>query len=103
MPYKSEKIKLPPEKDRRRKLTDDQKEQIKSIYAEGSVGTRSLAKQFGVSRKTIQLIVNPEIKRKQDERIKKHWKDYRPTKEERAAIMREHRKYKQQLYLNKEI
>ena len=103
MPYKSEKIKLPPEKDRRRKLTDDQKEQIKSIYAEGSVGTRSLAKQFGVSRKTIQLIVNPEIKRKQDERIKKHWKDYRPTKEERAEIMREHRKYKQQLYLNKEI
>lgn len=103
MPYKSEKIKLPPEKDRRRKLTDDQKEQIKSIYAEGSVGTRSLAKQFGVSRKTIQLIVNPEIKRKQDERIKEHWKDYRPTKEERAAIMREHRKYKQRLYLNKEI
>lgn len=103
MPYKSEKIKLPPEKDRRRKLTDDQKEQIKSIYAEGSIGTRALAKQFGVSRKTIQLIVNPEIKRKQDERIKKRWKDYRPTKEERAAIMREHRKYKQQLYLNKEI
>ena len=29
MPYKSEKIKLPPNKDRRRKLTDDQKEQIK--------------------------------------------------------------------------
>ena len=103
MPYKSEKIKLPPEKDRRRKLTDDQKAQIKAIYAEGGVGTRPLAKQFGVSHKTIQLIVNPEAKRKQDERIKKHWKDYRPTKEERAAIMREHRKYKQQLYLNKEI
>ena len=30
MPYKSEKIKLPPEKDRRRKLADDQKEQIKN-------------------------------------------------------------------------
>lgn len=103
MPYKSEKIKLPQEKDRRRKLTDDQKEQIKSIYAEGGVGTLPLAKQFGVSRKTIQLIVNPEIKRKQDERIKEHWRDYRSTKEERAATMREHRKYKQQLYLNKEI
>lgn len=103
MPYKSEKIKLPQEKDRRRKLTDDQKEQIKSIYAEGSVGTYLLAKQFGVSPTTIQLIVNPESKRKQDERIKEHWRDYRPTKEERAATMREHRKYKQQLYLNKEI
>ncbi len=103
MPYKSEKIKLPLNKDRRRKLTDDQKEQIKAIYAEGRVGTRPLAKQFGVSRKTIQLIVNPEIKRKNDERTKEHWKNYRPTKEEWAATMREHRKYKQQLYLNKEI
>ena len=80
MPYKSEKIKLPPEKDRRRKLTDDQKEQIKSIYAEGGVGTRLLAKQFGVSRKTIQLIVNPEIKRKQDERIKKTLERLSPHK-----------------------
>ena len=103
MPYKSEKIKLPPNKDRRHKLTDDQKTQIKAIYAEGGVGTRPLAKQFGVSRRIIQLIVNPEIKRKNDERIKEHWKDYRPTKEEWAATMREHRKYKQQLYLNKEI
>ena len=103
MPYKSEKIKLPPNTDRRRKLTDDQKEQIKSIYAESGVGTRPLAKQFGVSRRTIQLIVNPEIKRKNDERIKEHWRDYRPTKEEWATTMREHRKYKQQLYLNKEI
>lgn len=103
MPYKSEKIKLPSNKDRRRKLTDDQKEQIKAIYAEGGVGTRPLAKQFGVSRRTIQLIVNPEIKRKNDELIKEHWKDYRPTKEKWAATMREHRKYKQQLYLNKEI
>ena len=103
MPYKSEKIKLQPNKDRRRKLTDDQKEQIKSIYTEGGVGTRPLAKQFGVNRRTIQLIVNPEIKRKNGERIKEHWKDYRPTKKEWAATMREHRKYKQQLYLNKEI
>ena len=103
MPYKSEKIKLPPNKDRRRKLNKEKKEQIKAIYAEGGVGTRPLAKQFGVSRRTIQLIVNPEIKRKNDERIKEHWKDYRPTKEEWAATMREHRKYKQQLYLNKEI
>lgn len=66
MPYKSEKIKLPPEKDRRRKLTDDQKEQIKSIYAEGSVGTRSLAKQFGVSRKTIRTKIISIIFRSKD-------------------------------------
>lgn len=59
MPYKSEKIKLNGLQDRRRKLTDDQKEQIKRIYATGVCGTRPLAKEFGVSRSTIQAIVSP--------------------------------------------
>ena len=32
MPFKAEKIKLPPELDRRRKLTDEQKDEIKHKY-----------------------------------------------------------------------
>ena len=59
MPYKSEKLRLTETQDRRRKLTNDQKEEIKRIYKSGVCGTRPLAKKFGVSRKTIQLIVNP--------------------------------------------
>ena len=59
MPYKSEKIKLSETQDRRRKLTEKQKEEIRAIYATGVCGARPLAKQFGVSRKTIQVIVNP--------------------------------------------
>lgn len=62
MPYKSENLKLSETQDRRRKLTDDQKEEIKRIYESGVCGTRPLAKQFGVSRSTIQVIVNPAIK-----------------------------------------
>ena len=58
MPYKSEKIKLAPEQDRRRKLTDEQKREIKQIYESGVCGQRPLAKQFGVSRRTIQFIVD---------------------------------------------
>lgn len=78
MLYKSEKLKLPPNKDRRRKLTDEQKEEIKRIYAEGKRGTRPLAKQFGVSRSTIQVVVNPEIKQRHHDYRSEHWRDYRP-------------------------
>ncbi len=103
MPYKSEKLKLPPAKDRRRKLTDDQKEQIRRIYATGVCGMRPLAKQFGVSRATIQIIVNPQRAEAVKQRSKEHWRDYRPSKEEWAETMREHRHYKQELYLKGEL
>ena len=103
MPYKSEKIKLSPTQDRRRKLTDEQKEEIKKLYATGLIGQRPLAKQFGVSRSLIQVIVNPEIAEKKKQRIKEHWRDYRPSKEEWAETIREHRHYKQELYLKGEL
>lgn len=100
MPYKSEKIKLNPSQDRRRKLTEEQKEEIRSIYKTGVCGTRPLAKQFGVSRSTIQVIVNPNIAERHKTRAKEHWRDYKQPKEEWAATMREHRRYKQNLYIN---
>ena len=103
MPYKSEKLRLTETQDRRRKLTNDQKEEIKRIYKSGVCGTRPLAKKFGVSRKTIQLIVNPEMYQRQHDYAAKHWRDYRPTKEEWAETQREHRKYKQDLYLKGEL
>lgn len=103
MPYKSEKIPLQPEQDRRRKLTDDQKEEIRRIYESGVCGMRPLAKQFGVSRSTIQIIVRPDRAERVSQRIKEHWRDYRPSEEEWAAVMREHRHYKQSLYLKGEL
>ena len=103
MPYKSEKLKLPPTKDRRRKLTDEQKEEICKIYATGVCGMRPLAKQFGVSKKTIQLIVKPEARQRQHDYVAENWKKYRPSKEEWAKTMKEHRHYKQELYLKGEL
>lgn len=99
MPYKSDKIRLLPDQDRRRKLTEEQKEAIRRIYASGICGMRPLAKQFGVSRTTIQIIVNPKRAEYVRQRIKEHWRDYRPSKEQWAATMREHRKYKHDLYM----
>ena len=69
------------------------------------LGTRNTTRtiEYKVSKKTILLIVNPESKRKNDERIKDHWKDYQPTTEERNKIMNEHRQYKQKLHKDGKI
>ena len=103
MPYKSEKLKLSETQDRRKKLTEEQKEEIKHRYKVGDGSQRTLAKEFGVSRSLIQILVNPEIAERKKQRIKEHWRDYRPTKEQWAATVREHRHYKQELYLKGEL
>ena len=69
---KVDKMKLAPEQDRRRKLTDEQKEQIKDLYKTGEYSLNQLAQEYGVSKKLILLIVNPESKAKNDARIKAH-------------------------------
>jgi len=98
MPYKSEKIKLPEQLDRRRKLTEEQKQEIREKYGTGFYSLNGLAKEYSVSKKLILITVNPESKSKNDRRIKEHWKDYQETKEERAKTVKEHRRYKQELY-----
>ena len=103
MPYKSAKIKLDPSQDRRRKLTDEQKEEIRAIYATGVCGMRPLAKQFGVSRSLIQIIVNEKRAESVKQRMKEHWRDYKKPNDEWAATVREHRRYKQQLYIKGEL
>lgn len=74
------------------------KDEIKHKYSTGLYSLNNLAKEYSVSKKTVLLIVNPESKRKSDERIKEHWKDYQPTSDERNKIMREHRQYKRNLH-----
>lgn len=91
-----DKIKLAPEQDRRRKLTDEDKEEIRRLYATGFHSLNSLAKQFGVSKKLILITVNPESRAKNDERIKNHWKDYYDTQEHTSAV-RDTRAYKKDL------
>lgn len=103
MPYKSEKIKLTPTQDRRRKLTDEQKQQIRELYSTGLYSQRNLADEFGVSKSTIAITVNPDRAAKVSQRIKDHWQEYRPDKKTWAQIMKEHRHYKQELYLKGEL
>ena len=98
MPYKSEKIKLSEKQDRRRKLTESQKNDIREMYSTGLWSLAALAKLYNVCKKSILLIVNAESKRKNDKYIKEHWKEFQLTKEEHREAIRKTRQYKQELF-----
>ena len=98
MPYKSEKIKLKGLQDRRKKLTDEQREEIKKLYGTGCYSLNGLARQFEVSKKTILLIVNKDSAEKAKQYRKEHWREWQRTGEEWNETVRKTRRYKQELY-----
>jgi DNA-binding XRE family transcriptional regulator len=105
MPYKSEKIKIEfTEKDKRIKLTDEQREKIKKDYSTGLISQRDLAKKYKVDRKTIYNILHEDKYQEQLERYKeeKHSKQYY-NKEKHKDYIKTHRRYKQELYVKGEI
>lgn len=101
MPYKSEKIKIEGTKlDRRRKLTEDQKDYIRWLRKEEGLSQRQLAAMFGVSRRLITFILDPEKEKKSKVRAKQLRQEgrYKYTKEQWAEVMKEHRHYKNNLH-----
>lgn len=103
MPYKSEKIKLSDTQDRRKRLTNEQREEIKKLYGTGAYSLNGLAKKFNVSKKTILLIVNKESADRAKQYRKEHWKDWQRTGREHNEAIKNTRKYKQSLYLKGEL
>lgn len=103
MPYASEKFCLSETQDRRRRLTTDQHEEIRKLYATGLYSWNQLAGMFHCSKSRIGQIVNPERDAKVKARIKEHWRDYQQKGEEWNAVVREHRRYKHELYLKGEL
>lgn len=93
MPYKCEKLKIPRKYDKRVKLTDDEREQIKELY--GKISQRKLAKRFNVSRRLIIFIGCPE---KHQRNIEVRHSNYY-ERERHLVYMRNHRHRKQKLYL----
>lgn len=101
MPYKSEKIKIEGTKlDRRRKLTEDQKDYIRWLREEEGLSQRKLAAMFGVSRRLITFILDPEKEKRSKIRAKDLRQEgrYKYTKEQWAETMKEHRHYKEKLH-----
>ena len=98
MPYKSEKIKLNELQDRRKRLTDKQREEIERLYGTGFYSLNDLAKKYNVSKKSILLIVNKESAEKAKQYRKDHWREWQRVREEHNEAIRKTRKYKQELY-----
>ena len=104
MPYKSEKIKIEGTLlDRRRKISEEEKEIIIDKYRSGNYSHQSLAIEYNVSKSLIGIIVNKDRALRVKERIKEHWAEYALTREERATAIRKTRRYKQSLYLREVI
>ena len=87
------------EQDGRVKLNTAQKEEIKRRYDAGGVSWNNLAREYKVSKRLIGFIVNPATKERVVERVKKNWKSYKATTEERKLIMRKFRAKKRSLGL----
>lgn len=101
MPYASEKMKLPREYDRRVKLSDQQREEIKEKYSTGCYSQRKLAEEYHVSRRLISFVLDEEKYKRCAEQLKERRADgrYKYSKEEWNKIMKEHRRYKNKLYI----
>lgn len=100
MPYKAEKAgHIKPEDDKRVKLTDEQREQIRELYKLPDYSQRRLAGQFGVSRRLITFILDPEKEKAAKQAFAERQKDGRYyDKDTHNKAMREHRHRKHKLY-----
>lgn len=100
MPYKSEKLRLPEEYDRRVKLTASDKEEVRRLREEQGLSYNHIASMFGVSKKLVIMTCNPEILERERQRFieAKRAGKYKYTKEYRARAMRNTRRYKQELH-----
>lgn len=71
-----DKVRVPKEQDARVKLTDAERESIKTMWCDGA-SIKGLAKLFNVSRRTIQFILFPSRKEKMLEARKaRFWKNH---------------------------
>jgi len=104
MPYRFEtqKIKLPRHADKRVKLTEKERADIRARYRDGE-DIRAIARVYAAkcSRRLIQIVLFPERgmliakQYKERDQAKRSYMKVRGKKW--AAIMREHRRYKQKI------
>jgi len=104
MPYKSSSIKLSDTQKRSRKLTDDQRHEIQTRYLNGGVSQRELASEYNVSRRTIVFTIYPERREENyKRRVERGGSKQYYDKDKHSKAIREHRRYKQELYLKGEL
>jgi len=104
MPYKfqTDKIKLPREYDRRVKITEEMKKEMKAMHEDGAA-VRAIARYFvgRCSRDSIRFILMPDKEVHAKALFKERQKDGRYYHKEKATRQkREHRRYKQEIIKN---
>ncbi len=100
MPYKFEykHLVMKKEDDKRIKLTEDDKQEIRKIYNQGLMSQRQLAEKFKVSRRSIQFILDPEkLERNKEQRAEKAKDGRYYRREYQREYMREYRHRKKKL------
>lgn len=103
MPYKSQNLKIAgTSHDRRRRLTDKQKDEINAL--KGSISVSRCAKLYEVSKRTIQFLWYPERleRNKQLRQERGGFRQYYDKIKHREYI-KEHRRYKHELYKKQEL
>ena len=105
MSYKHLEKKIPRTLDKRVKISDVMKENIKTMYSFEKLAIREIARRFPtISRRSIQFILFPErlVIVKAD--FKERRKDGRYyNKDKWREQMKTHRRYKQKLFINNKL
>lgn len=97
--FETEHLKLSKEDDKRVKLNDEEKKEIKKLYDTGMFSQRKLAKMYGVSRRSIQFIIDPEKLKENHKKFSERQKDGRYyNKERHREYIKKYRERKKQLY-----
>ena len=97
--FEAQHLKIPKEHDKRIKLTQKQKAEIRYLYAKTDTSHQKLANLFGVSKRLISFTLNQEQleanQRARDARVgsKKYY-----DKETNKKRMKAHREHKRALY-----
>ncbi|WP_304239611.1 hypothetical protein [Phocaeicola plebeius] len=84
----------------RQKLTPFQKAEIFHRYMTEAVSQRQLAREYGVSRRLITFIVNPESEERNKELLRENKAKglYKYDRKKHTENIRNHRRYKQRLF-----
>ena len=100
MPSKVDKLAINnPLEDRRVKLLPEDKDTIRELFANGQ-GIRSLARQFNVSRRTIQFICHPDkLKKNLEDRMHRGGYKQYYDKDKHAQYTKRYRKHKEEIFL----
>lgn len=100
MPLKYDKMSIRDKKhDRRVKLSDEDRKEIREKYAKGDTSHNKLAMEYGVSKRLIQFVLNPEKQEVAKRQFAERQKDGRYyDKDKHREYIREHREYKKELF-----